>query len=84
MYKRQKHNETGLLVREKDEFELAEALKYLIENPDFATELGRKGQDYVCEKFSWEHVSSLAEDVILQAHRKESQSFLSLAISLIS
>jgi glycosyltransferase involved in cell wall biosynthesis len=44
-------NITGLLVRPGDECELADALIYLIQNPNIAKEMGRRGREIVENKF---------------------------------
>lgn len=47
-----RHEQTGLLVPQRDEKTLAKALFRLIGNPDFARELGRNGERLAFELFS--------------------------------
>ena len=48
----------GLLIEPGDEEGLAEAIKYLIENPELRRKMGRAGRKRVLEKFSWEKVAA--------------------------
>lgn len=46
----------GLLVKPGDEYELADALLYLIQNPNIAKEMGRKGREIVENEFKKEEM----------------------------
>ncbi|MCB0167209.1 MAG: glycosyltransferase family 4 protein [Anaerolineae bacterium] len=46
------NEECGLLVNEKDETALAEALQRLLENPTLRAELGRRGRQKVIQEFN--------------------------------
>jgi glycosyltransferase involved in cell wall biosynthesis len=46
---------TGRLVAAGDVEGLAEALVHLGRDPDLRAELGRRGRELVCERFSWTH-----------------------------
>lgn len=50
------HNENGLLVPSHDAYSLAEAIKTLIENPNFRSQLGKRGREIVEAEFSEEIV----------------------------
>jgi len=45
-------NETGLLVEPKDAVDMAKKIEYLLENPDIAEEMGRKGRERIENHFS--------------------------------
>jgi glycosyltransferase involved in cell wall biosynthesis len=49
-----RENVNGLLVKPGDEYELADALIYLIQNPNIAKEMGRKGREIVENEFKKE------------------------------
>jgi len=46
----------GILVRPKNPEELADAIKFLIKNPEFAIMIGKEGRKTVSEKFSYERM----------------------------
>ena len=46
--------ETGLLVKPKDVNSLAEAMDFLLSNPDKAKEIGKRGQKLVLDNYTWE------------------------------
>jgi glycosyltransferase involved in cell wall biosynthesis len=46
-----KENVNGILVKPGDEYELADAIIYLIQNPNIAREMGRKGREIVENEF---------------------------------
>jgi len=48
-----KHNETGILVPEKDALALANALLKILQDDKFATMLAETGYQYVNEKYNW-------------------------------
>ncbi|MCB0727027.1 MAG: glycosyltransferase family 4 protein [Ignavibacteriae bacterium] len=47
-------NETGILINKKDPQKLAEAIDYLIENPEVRIEMGRKGREKFQKQFTLE------------------------------
>ncbi len=47
------HNQTGLLVNPSDIDEVAEAITYLLKNPDAASRMGDKGRQMIEKKFAW-------------------------------
>lgn len=47
------HNETGILTN-RDEFEFAKAIEYLLDNPEIAQNMGRKGRKWIEQNFTWE------------------------------
>jgi len=49
-----RENVNGLLVKPGNEYELANALLYLIQNPNIAKEMGRKGREIVENEFKRE------------------------------
>ena len=57
-----RENEDLLIADEPVEF--AAKIVKLIENPDYARQLGRTGQAAVTEKYSWEHSARLLEDTL--------------------
>ena len=63
--------ETGLLVPMNDVAAMADAILYLLDNPDIALEMGRRGQLRAHEHFSIERTARKIESVydqILQTH----------------
>ncbi|MDQ7096250.1 glycosyltransferase family 4 protein [Desulfosporosinus sp. PR] len=54
-----KHNETGLLVRNEEEY--AEAISYLYNHPDQRVKLGEKAREFVLNNF-------MVEKTVLQLH----------------
>lgn len=63
-----KHGETGLLVEPKDVNSLAEAIDYLLNNPDKARAMGERGRELVLANFTWERnakkIIELYEEVV--------------------
>ena len=47
------HNETGILTN-RDEKEFAQAIEYLLDNPDVAAKMGKKGREWIERNFTWE------------------------------
>jgi len=52
-----KDNKTGILVNEKSPSELAQAIKYLIENPEEKRRLSKKGYEFQKKNFSWDSIT---------------------------
>lgn len=44
----------GLLVDPQDPWEIAEAIKWLLDHPDEAAAMGRRGREAVVRKYNWE------------------------------
>lgn len=51
-----KDKETGLLVKPKDIDSLAEAIDFLLSNPQKAREIGEKARKLVFENYIWDQV----------------------------
>lgn len=62
--------ETGLLVSPNDENGLAEALIYVLKNPDVARRFGDAGRTKARELFTWDTVAGKMQNVIEQARKK--------------
>ena len=62
-----KHEETGLLVQEKDEQGLAQSIVRLLNEKDFAKELGKKGFEYARWQFDWDRIVSRLEGIYKQS-----------------
>jgi len=45
----------GICIDPTDEKSIAEAINYLVDNPEIAIEMGRSGQQAVLEMYSWEN-----------------------------
>jgi glycosyltransferase involved in cell wall biosynthesis len=53
------HQESGILVEKEDSRSLAEAISFLLENPDIAVQMGVAGQMRVQRLFTWQrHVDA--------------------------
>lgn len=63
------HEETGLLVPEKNEASLADAILRCVTNRSWAADLGHAGREFARRKFCWDritdHLESLYTDAIL-------------------
>ena len=57
---------TGLLVKEKNPDEIAEAINYLLENTDATEKMAGNGQKYVREKFDWGIICSNYSKLIME------------------
>lgn len=62
------HEQTGLLVEPGSIESLADKLGFLLENPELAEAMGRKGRKHVLEQFSWEATADRLVHVLEQAH----------------
>lgn len=60
------HRFNGLRVPLDEPKALAAAVNRLYENPDLADELGKNGNEYVREQFSWEEIAIRTEDLYYQ------------------
>ncbi|TXK46967.1 glycosyltransferase family 4 protein [Pontibacter qinzhouensis] len=49
---------TGILIEPENTNQFADAIIYLLENPDIAKELGLKGHERLHKHFTWEQISS--------------------------
>jgi len=47
------HNKTGILTN-RDEKEFAKAIEYLLDNPEIAENMGKKGREWIKNNFTWE------------------------------
>lgn len=63
------HNETGLLVPEKDPAALAQAIIELITDQDKAARLARGGLQLVRERFDWGHITDQLENLYYEGIR---------------
>lgn len=59
-----KHEETGLLVKQKNAQELVDAILRLKESPDFAEKLAKQGQEYVENNFNWDKIIEKYREII--------------------
>jgi glycosyltransferase involved in cell wall biosynthesis len=64
-----KHRTTGLLVKEKDEAALAEAILDILNNPGLAETLARTGQDFARHQFDWDRITDTLEEAYYDAIR---------------
>jgi len=53
--------ETGLLIN-RDEDQCAQAIEKLLRDDNLSKELGRKGREYVCQKWNWEKCTEQLEE----------------------
>lgn len=58
-----KHDETGILVPEKDPIALSDAIKALLDNPEKQQALGTNGFAHVQEFFNWDRVAKQTMDL---------------------
>jgi glycosyltransferase involved in cell wall biosynthesis len=61
------HEKTGLLVPEKDEGALADALLRLLEDPLLARRLGDSGREFAIRHFDWERITDETERLYHEA-----------------
>lgn len=55
------NGETGILT-ERDEKEFAHAIEYLLDNPEVAKEMGRKGRKWIEKNFTWDKCAENLEN----------------------
>ncbi len=65
------HEETGLLVPEKDEAALAAAILRLLDDPALARRLGKAGRKFAESHFDWSRITDETEELY---HRASSES----------
>jgi glycosyltransferase involved in cell wall biosynthesis len=63
-----RHEQTGLLVEQKDAQALADAIARILEDSDLARRLGEQGAAYVQQRFDW---SRIVDDVEALYHERE-------------
>jgi glycosyltransferase involved in cell wall biosynthesis len=68
-----KHGETGLLVPEKDPEAIAKAVLRLLDNPDYAQQLGEQGCAYATDYFNWDRIIDRYEDIYRKCVRSDGQ-----------
>jgi glycosyltransferase involved in cell wall biosynthesis len=61
------HEETGLLVPEKDPGALAAAILRLLDDPALAARLGEAGSRFVEQHFDWERITRATESLYYEA-----------------
>jgi glycosyltransferase involved in cell wall biosynthesis len=52
-----KQGENGILIKNHDPNDLAEAMTYLLEHPEIADALGKRGRSNVIERFDWKIIA---------------------------
>jgi colanic acid/amylovoran biosynthesis glycosyltransferase len=57
------HGETGLLVDERDDRALAEAMDQILGDPELGNKLGNRGREYVCDVFDLSKQTAKLEDI---------------------
>jgi glycosyltransferase involved in cell wall biosynthesis len=62
-----RHEETGLLVPEKDVGALTSAILRLLDDPPLARRLGDAGRAFAVRHFDWERITDQTEDLYYQA-----------------
>lgn len=60
---------SGLVHKEKDAADIAEKILMLYHNPEFASELGLKGKQFIEENFCWEKVSDNLKNLYLELEK---------------
>ncbi|MBT8038400.1 MAG: glycosyltransferase family 4 protein [Verrucomicrobiae bacterium] len=58
-----KHEETGLLVEEKNPEQLAAAINRVLDDSDLACSLGSQGYDHVRNFFDWDRIAQQTADI---------------------
>ncbi|MFA9192788.1 glycosyltransferase [Flavobacterium sp. FBOR7N2.3] len=56
-------NNCGICVNPRNINEIAEAIKYLTDNPDIAKQMGENGRNIVLEKYNWQYEEKKLIDV---------------------
>ncbi len=64
------HGKTGLLVN-RDEQEFAQAIEYLLDNPEIATTMGHNGKKWLENNFTWEICAENLERYFCKALMKK-------------
>ena len=59
-----KNNKTGLLVKEKDQRELAEAIIKVLSDAKLMGKLAIQGQGYIKANFSWDNIAERFDNII--------------------
>jgi glycosyltransferase involved in cell wall biosynthesis len=62
-----RHEQTGLLVPEKDERALADAILRLLDDPGLAERLGETGRTFAEQHFDWERITDETEKLYRRA-----------------
>jgi glycosyltransferase involved in cell wall biosynthesis len=60
------NNNCGICVNPNDVHAITNAIKYLIENPNIAYEMGQNGRKVVLEKYNW----TVEESKLLNIYKK--------------
>ncbi len=66
-----KNGETGLLVESNNPQELANAMQKLIENPELRKKLGKEGQKFMLEKYSYQRFVKDSEELYYKLLRQK-------------
>lgn len=61
-----RENRCGIVIPPEDPKALAEAVRYLNENPTERLEMGKRGREVVVSGHSWDHRAALTEEVLLR------------------
>ncbi|HOF15229.1 MAG TPA: glycosyltransferase family 4 protein, partial [Spirochaetota bacterium] len=61
------HMKTGILVPPRDPYALAEAIDFLIENPDIRNRIGKAARQRVLKTFTWENAARQMVNVYQEA-----------------
>jgi len=64
------HNETGILTS-REEKEFAHAIEYLLDNPDVAEEMGKKGRKWIEKNFTWDKCTENLEKNLKRVSTKQ-------------
>ena len=65
------HMESGILVKQKDPGELAQAIEFLLQRPELRLQFGIKGREKVLRHFSLERNVCIVRDKLMGVDRQE-------------
>ncbi len=59
------HGETGLLIEQKDEYAIADAIEYVFDHPDQAQAIVEKSQRVCLERYNWRAIAKKYENLFI-------------------
>ena len=60
------HNEPGIVTKAKNADQIAEAIKFFLQNPDKIDEYGKNGKSFLENELSWNSIARKVEKIYSQ------------------